>query len=63
MPTESKRPAKRKWTKKDLRRFDELVALMDSPRQMDRIEGRLEWHNFADKFSRAELDEMWELIK
>ncbi len=54
---------KRRWTKKDVKEFDRLVALMDSQNQVDRIEGRLKWKAFADRFSKDELNEMWKLIK
>jgi hypothetical protein len=52
-----------RWAKKDLREFDRLVTKMDSQDQMQRIEGRLDWPKFRDRFTKEELDEMWEFIK
>lgn len=56
-------PEGKGWTKKDQREFDRLVTLMDSPRQTDRIEGRMAWAKFEARFTKAQLDEMWEGIK
>jgi hypothetical protein len=52
-----------KWTKADVNEFDRLVTKMDSRNQMQRIKGRLDWSAFRDRFTKEELDEMWELIK
>ena len=52
-----------KWTKADLEEFDRLVTKMDSQDQMQRIEGRLDWPKFRDRFTKEELDKMWEFIK
>lgn len=51
-----------KWTA-DEREFDRLVTEMESLRQTTRINARLEWAKFENRFTKAELDAMWERIK
>lgn len=49
--------------KKDLRTFDRLVDMMDSPYQMERIRGRLEFKQWSQRFTQDELTAAWELIR
>lgn len=54
---------KKRWTAKDVREFDRLVTLMDSRSQMARIDGRIKLKKFEARFTKAEMDEMWQKIK
>jgi hypothetical protein len=51
------------WSKKDVDEFDKHITMSESPNQVTRIEGRLNFEKFKLRFSKEELDEMWELIK
>lgn len=52
------------WKEEDLKEFDRLSNMSSSRDQMDRIKARLEWRNFAAKFTKEQLDEMKEeLVK
>jgi hypothetical protein len=53
----------KKYTQEDIKEFDKLCDLMDSRDQVSRIKGRLEFAEFEKRFTRAELDEMFEQIK
>jgi hypothetical protein len=56
-------PKKKRWTARDVKTFDRIVALTDSIYQMDRIKGRLEYRHFESRFTKDELNEMWQKIK
>ena len=58
-----KKEKKFKPKKKDLEEFDRIVSLMDSVYQMDRIQGRLKLPKFEERFTKEQMDEMWEIIK
>ena len=51
------------WTKADLKEFDRLITLCDSPRQIQRIDGRLKWTEFEKRFTKEQLADMWQFIK
>ena len=53
----------RRWNRRDVKRFDRLISMTDSRRQLTRIKGRLEFREWSKKFTEAELNEMWKLIK
>ncbi len=50
------------WTADELK-FDRLVKGMESIRQLTRIKARLDWAHFEKRFTKQELDAMWERIK
>lgn len=49
------------WTE-DEREFDRIMSLLESMRQMDRIEGRMEWRKFEKRFTPEQLAAMAERI-
>lgn len=51
-----------KWTKDEIE-FDRLVRRSESRNQLERIEGRLDIKKFYDRFTKEQLDAMWERIK
>ena len=53
----------RRWNYRDVKRFDRLISMTDSRKQMTRIKGRLEFWEWSKGFTKDELNEMWELIK
>jgi len=53
------RPAKRKYTANQYRRFKRLVDLNSSRVQMDRINATLGWRKLLDEVGRPVCDEMW----
>lgn len=53
--------AKRKWTKNEME-FDRIMSLLESPRQMDRIKGRIAWDKFVPRFTVEQLAAMAEVI-
>lgn len=52
-----------KYSRRTFNEFDRLTALCDSPRQMDRIEGRLALRHFIAKHGRDVCDAMYEELK
>lgn len=51
------------YTQADIDEFDKLCDQMDSHNQVERISGRLDFSKFKERFTEAELNEMFELIK
>lgn len=51
------------YTKDQLDRFRELVELGESPRQMDRINSRMEMPEFIELVGRETCEEMFEVLK
>jgi hypothetical protein len=48
-----------KWTADELKRFKRLADLSGSPRQMDRIESRIEMPKFVKEHGKEKCDAMW----
>jgi len=53
---------RRKWTPLE-KEFDRLVRMSESPRQVQRIEGRTLLRRFEAEHGKEKLDAMWERIK
>jgi len=47
----------------DLKEFDMILTLCDSKDQCKRIDGRLKYAKFSERFTKGELDEMFKVIK
>ena len=62
MPKSKSKIPKSKWTN-DEREFDRLVDGMSSPNQLTRINARIDWKRFEARFTKEQLDAMWERIK
>lgn len=54
---------KKPYTKKDLEEFDQIVSMLDSQNQMDRIQGRIDLPKFEQKFTEKIMKQMWKVIK
>ena len=46
------------YKQKDTNEFDRILTRCESQNQMERIEGRIEYKHFAEKFTEQELKEM-----
>ena len=51
-----------KWTA-DEKEFNHIVTMLDSKSQVLRIDGRLRFAKFNKRFTKEQLDAMWERIK
>lgn len=51
------------WTPQELAEFDRLTLLLSSPRQMERIEGRLGVREFEDRHGTAKCKLMFAVLK
>jgi hypothetical protein len=59
----TKATAERRWTTADLRKFDGIIRRCDSQNQLTRIEGRIDCAAFEKRFTQAEMEEMWAVVK
>ena len=53
---------KKAFTKKELDEFRKLVEMAESPRQMDRINARLEQPKFVEKHGKEKCDLMFKVL-
>lgn len=53
----------KKWTEKDVDRFDKLISMCESKNQQTRIVGRYDFKRFEEKFTKKEMKEMWKIVK
>lgn len=52
-----------KWTKEELARFDKLLDVCASPRQLNRISGRLDMNAFVKEHGKEKCDAMFKHLE